>query len=49
MKRGKYDGLSRHKRRRVQAMEEDEDYQKDARKQKSSAKRAKKAAQPRRL
>ncbi|KAI8342163.1 P-loop containing nucleoside triphosphate hydrolase protein [Chlamydoabsidia padenii] len=48
-KHGKYDGMSRHKRRRAQAMEEDEDYLKDARKQKTSAKKAKKAAQPRRL
>ncbi|CAO3595232.1 unnamed protein product [Absidia cylindrospora] len=49
IKRGKYDGMSRHKRRRVQAMEDDEDYIKDAAKQKTSAKKAKKAAQPRRL
>ncbi|CAO3651194.1 unnamed protein product [Cunninghamella echinulata] len=49
VKRGKYDGLSRKKRRRLQAMEGDEDYEKDARKQKFQAKKAKKANLPRRL
>ncbi|KAI8097261.1 P-loop containing nucleoside triphosphate hydrolase protein [Halteromyces radiatus] len=49
IKRGKYDGMSRQKRRRRQAMEEDEDYIKDAKNQKSAAKKAKKAAKPRRL
>ncbi|CAO3652404.1 unnamed protein product [Cunninghamella blakesleeana] len=49
VKRGKYDGMTRKKRRRLQAMEDDDDYEKDARKQKMQAKRAKKANKPRKL
>ncbi|CEP07887.1 hypothetical protein [Parasitella parasitica] len=44
-KRGKYDGMSRQKRRRLQAMEED-DMEKDGRLQKAAARAAKKSSRP---
>lgn len=47
-KRGKYDGMSRQKRRRMQAMEED-DAEDDGRSQKMAARAAKKSSQPARL
>ncbi|GAA5814966.1 hypothetical protein MFLAVUS_008470 [Mucor flavus] len=47
-KRGKYDGMSRQKRRRMQAMEED-DAEEDGRSQKMAARAAKKSSQPARL
>ncbi|ORX63056.1 DEAD-domain-containing protein [Hesseltinella vesiculosa] len=46
---GRYDGLSRKKRRRLQAMDEDEDMEKDARKQVLAAKRHKKSTKPRKI
>ncbi|GAA5814296.1 hypothetical protein MFLAVUS_007790 [Mucor flavus] len=47
-KRGKYDGMSRQKRRRMQVMEED-DAEKDGRSQKMAARAVKKSSQPARL
>ncbi|OAD02549.1 hypothetical protein MUCCIDRAFT_144233, partial [Mucor lusitanicus CBS 277.49] len=44
-KRGKYDGMSRQKRRRLQAMEED-DVEQDGRMQKAAARAAKKSSRP---
>lgn len=47
-KRGKYDGMSRQKRRRLQAMEDD-DAEEDGRHQKFAARAAKKSSQPARI
>ncbi|CAO3657267.1 unnamed protein product [Mucor hiemalis] len=47
-KRGKYDGMSRQKRRRLQAMEDD-DAEEDGRHQKFAARAAKKSSQPTRI
>ncbi|KAI8350857.1 P-loop containing nucleoside triphosphate hydrolase protein [Blakeslea trispora] len=44
-KKDKYEGMSRHKRRRLQAMEED-DVEQDGRSQKAAARAAKKSSRP---